>query len=182
MGDLIMSYNPVPPQAPKGAGIGKVLAFVAAGILALCGIGALVVAVAAPEDNRAARLATVPDRGVPPTVSTPSPSPAERAVLLAADVTPSIKIRSKDCIDFETIPDSCTYTYEVNLSVPNLDKFKAAGDSYSVTYSVRGLKGGEQIDTIELDAEGNYSAWPGFGTAGPKAKLTVKIVSVEVRP
>ncbi len=94
----------------------------------------------------------------------------------------TIKVTGKDCIDFQTIPDSCSYTYEARVGISDLAAFKAAGDAYSVTYAVKGFKGGEQIETVEIDGDGQFSTWPGFGTAGPKAKLSVRVTDVEKRP
>ena len=164
------------PVEPKGVSGGKV-ALIVAGILAavaivMCGAFALT----GGDDNKAARIATdTPSRVIA------APEPTEAPALTAADFEATIKVRSKDCIDFQTIPDSCSYTYEVRLGVTDLAAFKRAAEPYSITYAVRGLKGGEQLDTIEIDGDGQFSTWPGFGTAGPKAKITVRIVEVERR-
>ncbi len=183
-----MSYNPNEPVSPvnyppaRKSRAGLVAGLVAAVVFVLCAAGVLVAAVSGtdtppPAAGGGGRVVTVPKLTPPPPAEDPSP-----AVLTAKDFVPSLKIRSKDCIDLQTMPDTCSYTYEVKLAIADVEAYRAAGDSYAVTYGVKGLDGGEQVDTVEVDGEGQFTGWPGFGQAGPKAKLRVRIIEVEARP
>jgi hypothetical protein len=170
------------PSQPPARRTGLIVAIIVGTVVLValfCGIGA---AMMPDGDSKPSGLSgrTIDNERA----ETPDPIvvPTERPALQAKDFEPSIKITDKDCIDLQTMPDSCSFQYEVKLAIADPAAYKRARDSYSVTYSVRGLKGGEQVGTIEIDGEGIYSAFPGFGEGTPKTKLTVKITDVERRP
>lgn len=180
---MVTTSNYPPPKKSAGPIVAGIITAVVA---VVCGAGVIVAALSGdPSGDPAGRSIATPKTipapaaggGVPDEGVRPEPEP-----LGAKDFKPSIKILSKDCIDFQAMPDQCTYTYEVRLSIADVAAYKAAGDSYSVSYAVKGFKGGEQLDTVEVDGEGQFSSFPGFGTAGPKTKLTVRITEVERRP
>ncbi len=181
--------NYPPPKPSKSNRTAAIIVAVVLGVLVLLCSGIVLAAVAGsdPEANTSGKrpaVGTTPRPTPAPTTRGGVPDPGDQpaAALTAKDFEASLKIRGKDCVEFDTIPDVCNYQYEVRFLVVDLEAYKRAGDSYSVTYAVKGLKGGEQLDTVEVDGEGNYSTFPGFGTAGPKAKLTVRVVEVEKRP
>lgn len=176
------TQNYPPPKTSRGK---KVAAGVVAAVAALMFLGCIGIGVAAISSAAGdpPAVTATPGRAAAPrptTGKTPTPEPAEKTYG-AKDFTPTIKVTDKDCIDFSTIPDSCTYQYEVRLAIADPDAYAAAGDAYSITYAVKGLSGGEQIGTVEVDGDGKFWQFPGFGQAGPKAKLRVRITDVERR-
>jgi hypothetical protein len=116
-------YPSTPPPKPRTAPW-KIILPIVLGVLSLLAcIGLLGSCVAAVDDAAkgpdalTAPAGTAPgDTGRAEGETVPTLAPAER-VFTAKDFEPTLKIKSKDCIDFSTIPDSCTYSYEVRLGI-----------------------------------------------------------------
>lgn len=168
-----MHPNHMPPPAKSVSG-GKAVLVVVAVLVAFCGIGSLVAMATSGDDNRAATVATVPDRGSVPVVEPPSPTLS--AVLLAADVKLTIKVTSKQCFGSA----GCNVEFDVKAGWP--ESAVPRGTECDVTYELRGFTE-PQTGTLTVRDDGQYlSDSFNFGqTAKRTSKVTARVTEVECR-
>lgn len=152
----------------------KIALIIVAVLVALCGAGSLLAVLASGDDNRAATIATVPDRGSAPTVDVPSPT--ESAVLLAADVKLTVKITDKQCFGSA----GCNIEFDVKAGWP--EAAVPRGTECDVTYEVRGFTD-PQTGTLTVRDDGTALTDSfNFGqTAKRSSKVTARVTEVECR-
>jgi hypothetical protein len=95
--------------------------------------------------------------------------------LTTRDVKLTVKTTSKQCFGSA----GCSVDWTI---VPAVDKAKLGDQEVLITYEVRGVEDGPQIDSFTLGSDGSYSSdeVKGFGqTKSKSAKLTAVATAVE---
>ncbi len=175
-----MSYmHPGTMPAKKKSRAGLIIGLVVAGVLAVCGFGVLVAAVAPDADNSAEHgernVVTTPTTiGPPPspTIYTP-PAPAASG-LAPKDVKLTVKISKKQCYG----DIGCNVNFTTRADWPEAKV--ASGDDCEVTYSVRGLENA-QVGTMTIHSDGtfSYDRFEYGSTPSESSKVTATATEVD---
>lgn len=171
--------QPEPPRPPRKNGHAAAVAGIVGAVLVLLCLGGVAVAAFREPENKAARVATVPDVGVRPTPS-PSPlaapSPTPTAALSAADVKLTVKVTDKQCFGSA----GCNVEFEIRAGWP-VDAIPSGGEC-EVTYELRGASD-PQIGTLTMRDDGQFSQDSFNFAQTPKrsSKLTARVTEVECR-
>jgi len=116
----------------------------------------------------------------PITATTYNP-PATKTAAPAVAVTPKVsdfsldlKITSKQCFGSA----GCNLQWKVGLNLVGSVELRDS-DTWSITYEVRGVEDGPQIETLTVTGD-QVESWPGFGSTRTKStKVTAAITRVE---
>ncbi len=175
-------WDTAPPATPVKSGSKHPVALyivIAIAVVALCGIGVVVAAVANMGDDKGTAL-KAPAAGPTPNVKAPAPAPtnAARSTLKPSDVELTVKVTDKDCFGSA----GCNVQWEVKAAVPNGkdNKLIAPGDTCSVTYRIRGLTD-SSTGTLTINDDGTYNAdpWNIGQTKKSSSKVTAEVTEVE---
>jgi len=112
-----------------------------------------------------------------PTSGQTSQAKTGKVTLVAKDVKLTLKVTKKDCYG----EAGCSIEYKITAAA-DLDKLKASGNEYFVTYEVKGLQD-PQTATLTLHSDGTYDqdGYQAGWASSAKSKMSVTVTDVEVR-
>lgn len=95
------------------------------------------------------------------------------------DIALKVKIKSKKCTNYETMPDECDIEFKIDASVDSTG-WPDSGE-LEVYYEVRGGADGPEENTLTMDlAEGSYQQdGDQYTTTRPGKKLTARVTDLE---
>jgi hypothetical protein len=131
------------------------------------------------ERVRAALGGEIVDEGELTADDEPTPDTGEAAID-KSDIELKVKIKSKKCTNYSTIPDSCDIEYKIDAGVDRTG-WPDEGE-LDVTYEVRGGVDGPEQNTLTMDlAEGTYEqdSYRYTETRSASRKLKASVVDLE---